>query len=107
MFVGVAAAFVAASGSPAMANDMFRNADFLRWPAETRAAYIEISVGMADLIAAQVAPDKVACIESWYCDRPEAAQEELYATMRDYPKHHPRCIILAFIRKRCDMFRKP
>lgn len=86
--------------------EMFRNEDFLTWKPGNRAAYVEISVGMALLIAVQVAPDKADCIESWYYARPNEALAEVYETMAAYPDHHPRGIILAFIRKRCQVFLK-
>lgn len=88
----------------ASGDEVFRSAAFLSWREASRAAYIEASIGMASLIAAQIDPAKADCIDAWYYDGMSAANDAIYATMAKYPDHHPRGVILAFIRKRCDIF---
>lgn len=61
---------------------------------------------MASLIAAQSDVTKADCIDDWYYGAESAANDEIYVTMRRFPDHHPRGVILAFVRKRCDVFHK-
>lgn len=50
--------------APAYAGEMFQSGDFLTWTEASCAAYIETSIGMASLIAAQRDRAKADCIDA-------------------------------------------
>ncbi|MEO0679366.1 MAG: hypothetical protein AAF192_03010 [Pseudomonadota bacterium] len=105
MQAGAALIVLLAGAAPAEA-ESFTAADFLTWDDANRGAYVEISVGMAGLIAQQIDAAKAECITTWYFSRMSAANDEVYAAMRRFPDHHPRALILAVLRKRCDVFQR-
>lgn len=86
------------------AGENFESTDFLAWKPANQAFYIEASVGMGSLIAAQMDKEKAGCIDDWYYDDEATANARVIKVMQQYPSYHPRGIILAVLEKECGAF---
>ena len=84
--------------------ESFKSADFLMWKRETQDFYIEASVGMASLIAAQNDNAQAKCIDDWYYADEPTANSFVLSVMSDNPTYHPRGIILGVLQKQCGSF---
>ena len=84
--------------------EIFKSSDFLTWKSDSQAFYIETSIGMASLLAAQNDKAHAKCLEDWYYEDEEAGNRLVLETMRKFPEYHPRGVILAVIQKRCGSF---
>ncbi len=84
--------------------ETFKNSEFLKWNRETQEFYIDTSIGMAGLIAAQ--NDKVIqeCADKWYLSDKPKTISDIISAMRKFPKFHPRAVILAVMEKHCGSF---
>ena len=85
----------------ANAGEAFRSDAFLAWKSPNQDAYIETSVGMASLIAAQRDGAQADCIDDWYYGDEAAANAAIRDVMAANPAFHPRGVILAVLQKRC------
>ena len=79
----------------------FKSSDFLTWNKKSQAFYIEASIGMASLIAAQNNKSQAKCIDDWYYPEEAAKNAFILETMKRVPDYHPRGVILAVIEKQC------
>jgi hypothetical protein len=81
--------------------EIFKSSEFLTWKPESQSFYIDSSVGMASLVAAQNDKVQAKCIDDWYIADEAASIRYITDVMRKYPDHHPRGVILAAIEKKC------
>lgn len=86
----------------------FTGADFARWPIDAQNSFIQTSVTMAAVIAAQTNEATAECLNAWY--RPDTSlkggrNDELRRIITDNPDYHPTGVILALLFKRCGSFR--
>lgn len=81
--------------------EMFRSADFLDWKLKSQEMYIDASVGMASLIAAQNNKEQATCIDDWYFKDRQNANSFILGAMSQNASYHPRGVILASIEKHC------
>lgn len=81
--------------------EIFKSSEFLEWKVKSQHFYIEASVGMASLIAAQNDKKQATCIDDWYYQDENAANAFILKTMNTYKSYHPRGIILGAIQKKC------
>ena len=81
--------------------DTLKSSDFLKWQKKSQAFYIEASIGMASLIAAQNNKAQAKCIDDWYFSGEEAKNAFIRETMKRVPDYHPRGVVLAVIEKQC------
>lgn len=86
--------------------DNYTTEEFLKSSVEGQNNYIEISVAMAAIIAAQSAPDAAQCIDNWYFVD-IAARAEHNATIRSAMEQaqgfHPSAVILAVLNEQCEI----
>jgi len=101
--IGAFAIFTTAHATPSYA-DIFKSSEFLLWEPNNRSAYIDTSVGMASLIAAQNDKTQAKCIDDWYYGDADKSTQYIENVMRDYPDLHPRGVILASVEKQCGKF---
>ena len=85
----------------AKANNVFQSGQFLDWKTQNQDAYIETSVGMASLIAAQSDKAQAKCIDDWYYVDEARANDAVRDVIRANPQFHPRGVILAVVQKQC------
>ena len=85
--------------------EIFKSSDFLAWKSNSQDFYIEASVGMASLIAAQSDKTQATCIDDWYYEDENAANTFIRDVMSNNPSYHPRGIILGVIQKHCGSFK--
>lgn len=79
----------------------FTSRTFLSWKTDSQDFYIEASVGMASLIAAQQDKTQGDCIDDWYFGDEAEANGAVRSAMEQYPEYHPRGIILAVLQREC------
>lgn len=84
----------------------FTSAEFLKWKRGSQASYIQTSVGMAAVIAAQLGNGQAKCIADWYFSNPERRKTSMLKSMSENQKFHPQGVILAFIQKHCGSIGK-
>lgn len=99
--VGVLALGLTLASFSAKADDVFQSGQFLEWKTQNQEAYIETSVGMASLIAAQSDKRQAKCIDDWYYVDEARANNAVRDVMRANPQFHPRGVILAVVQKQC------
>lgn len=87
------------------AQETFTSAEFLKWKLSDQKGYFRTNIGMASLIAAQNDRAHAKCIEDWYLGSEREAADYILASMRRYPEHHPRAIIMAALQKVCGPFK--
>lgn len=81
--------------------EVFKSSEFLTWKLQNQASYIDTSIGMASLVAAQNSKTQSKCIDDWYIADQTKSVEYITGIMRDNPTYHPRGVILAAIEKKC------
>ena len=81
-----------------------RASEFLTWKYKSQAFYIETSIGMASLVAAQNDKAHAKCLEAWYYEDEDAGNRFILDTMRTHPDYHPRGVILGVLQKKCGSF---
>lgn len=88
----------------ALADDGFKSSKFLTYPADSQKSYINTSVLMATLIAAQNSKDHANCIGSWSGRFVSEGYQPVLEAMRRFPDHPPTGVILAVLQKACGSF---
>ena len=81
--------------------EIFKSSEFLKWERDGQVFYIETSIGMASLIAAQNDKKQATCIDDWYYADEKRSNNHILNTMKKFPTYHPRGVILAVIEKKC------
>lgn len=88
----------------AIAQDIFRSSEFLKWSEENRSLYIRTSIGMAGQISGYNDHKHAKCLEDWYFSDEENSNETIYEAMRKFSNFHPRGVIMAVLKKTCGTF---
>ena len=89
----------------ALAADIFKSSEFLKWKRSAQEYYIRTSIGMAGFIAHENDTAHAKCIEKWYLSDQKKSTDFILETMAKYPKYHPRGIIIAILAKKCGSFK--
>ncbi|MEM1383905.1 MAG: hypothetical protein AAGG06_09715 [Pseudomonadota bacterium] len=82
-------------------------ADFLSWSRQSQDWYIETSVAMAGIVAAQNPTDHAECINDWYFKTDQtrqAAHDFVRGTMQRFQGHHPGTVMIAVLERACGSF---
>lgn len=88
----------------AVADDGFKSSKFLTYAADSQKSYINTSVLMATLIAAQNSKDQATCIGDWSGRYVSDGYQPVIEAMRKFPDHPPTGVILAVLQKACGPF---
>ena len=88
----------------ANAAESFKSSEFLTYSKEGQSSYIRTSVGMTGLIAARNDKKHADCIDQWYFSDMDHGNQQIIATMRQYPDYHPQAVIVAVLQKVCGTF---
>lgn len=91
--------------SAAFADDGFKSSKFLTYPADSQKSYINSSVLMAGLVAAQNSADQAKCIGDWSGKHLGGGYQPVIAAMQRFPDHHPTGVIIAVLQKACGSFK--
>jgi hypothetical protein len=83
-------------------DNIFKSSEFLTWERSNQEFYIEASIGMASLVAAQNNKVQAKCIDDWYYNNKKASTDYILEIMRQNSAYHPRGVILATIEKKCQ-----
>jgi len=94
---------IVCTASGASAEDL-KSSTFLTYPADSQKSYINTSVLMATIIAAQNSKDHAACIGDWSGRYVGDGYQPVIEAMRKFPEHHPTGVILAVLKKACGTF---
>ena len=84
--------------------ETLKSAEFLTWKRPAQESYINTSIGMAGLIAAQNDKKHANCLENWYWDNQQKSTDFILKSMREYSAYHPRGVILAVLEAQCGKF---
>jgi len=87
------------------ADEAFKSSKFLTYPAESQTSYINSSVLMAGLVAAQNSADQAKCIGDWSGKHLSGGYQPVIAAMQRFPDHHPTGVIIAVLQKACGSFK--
>lgn len=89
--------------------EIFKSAEFLKWPAKSQSFYFRTSIGMAGLVARRNNKVQGDCIDNWYFYAEKKAHAHIIDVMRKHPSYHPRGVILAVLEKQCGklIYTKP
>lgn len=82
----------------------FTAAELLTWDQTDQDSYIQVSVGMAGIIAARAESPAARCINDWYFrDRSERAERnsEIRALLRRFVDYHPQNVVAAVLEREC------
>lgn len=91
--------------SAALGDDGFKSSKFLTYSAESQKSYINSSVLMAGLVAAQNSDDQAKCIGDWSGKHLAGGYQPVIAAMQRFPDHHPTGVIIAVLQKACGSFK--
>ena len=83
----------------------FSGSDLLAWTPGNQRFYLQTSVGMAGVIAAQGDSAQARCIDEWHERQHGNEYEKVLKAVRTYPTYHPQGVILALLRKACGTFK--
>lgn len=98
--MALAAGFVNAHAD----DDGFTAADVLGWDQKSQNSYFETSISMAGVLASQSKNPAVHCIDDWYfgsAGHKSRVNDEIRATMQQYPDYYPATVIVAVIEREC------
>lgn len=101
----IALALIAMTYPQISVAETFKGSEFLTWKPDNRRFYIETSVNMAGVIAAQGNKMHSKCIDTWRAQQGKGGYREVLSAMRKFPTYHPQGIIFALLRKACGAFR--
>ena len=76
----------------------------LEWNRKSRNFYLETSVTMAGVVAAQSQKTAATCIGEWHVEEHKKGYPAILETLRTYPAYHPQAAVLAVLRKACGTF---
>lgn len=91
--------------SSATVADDFKSSKFLTYTADAQKSYINSSVLMAGLIAAQNSADQAKCIGDWSGEHLAEGYQPVVAAMKRFPDHYPTGVIIAVLQKVCGSFK--
>jgi len=89
----------------AQAQETFKSAKFLTYPAESQKSYIGTAVMMAGVIASQNVPDQASCVDRWATSHESTGYKPVIDAMKRLPEYHPTAVILAVLDKECGSFK--
>ena len=81
--------------------DGFTGTELLSWSAANQAHYLQVSLGMVGVVAAQIDQRQAECIDTWYLADTAKRHREILQTVKQYPDYHPQGVILALVQKIC------
>lgn len=87
----------------------FTGEDFGNWEQPAQDSYIQISITMATIIAAQAEGGTSQCLDTWYTAGTQTASrrnDAIRASIAQYPDFHPSGVILAVLQKECGEIAK-
>ena len=88
----------------AVADDGFKSSKFLTYAADSQKSYINTSVLMATLIAAQNSKAQATCIGNCSGQYVSDGYQPVIEAMRKFPDHPPTGVILAVLQRACGSF---
>ena len=82
-------------------------ADFLKWEKKAQVSFLQVSISMAAVIAAQAKPKIASCLNDWYYKTKALQiqrQNEILQVMPNYKKYDPTAVLLGYIESACGKF---
>lgn len=81
--------------------------DFLTWAEDRQASFFRSTIFTSAVIASQISPTMVDCIDGWYASGGVSSPErnlEILQVMQGFPESHPTTIVIAVIQRECGNF---
>lgn len=92
-------------GNAVVADEGFKSSKLLTYPTDSQKSYINTSVLMAGLIAAQNSDVQSKCIGDWSGKHVGGGYQPVIEAMKRFPDHHPTGVVIAVLQKACGSFR--
>lgn len=102
--LAIGAAFSALTYPQAQSAEEFNSDQVLAWSAESQKTFIQTSLVMISVIAAQSEGSQAGCINDWYfkgSDTKAKRNAQILSAMERFPGYHPSGVILAVVQKAC------
>ncbi|MEM9356810.1 MAG: hypothetical protein AAGB04_11395 [Pseudomonadota bacterium] len=99
--IAILSTFVFGSSDLSAGSKEFTSADFLKYPKQSQASFINASVVMASLIAGQNSDAQAKCLNAWSGAQVKSGYPAVLSAMQRFPDYHPSGVVLAVLQKQC------
>lgn len=86
----------------------FTGKEFSAWSEASQNSYIQTSITMAGVVAAQYKKEVSLCIDDWYFggDQQKLRNQSIREAILKYENYHPSGVILALVQEQCGKLDK-
>lgn len=83
--------------------ETFTGEKFLAWKTDSQSFYLNASINMAGVIAAQKDGPMARCVDAWHIEQRNSQYQSVISHIRQNSSYHPQGVLFALLRRECGL----